>query len=55
MALVEEFAIRRRVGGFNMADLTARQAEAFAILEKALAEELKDGRQYTGPFIRELR
>lgn len=51
MTLLEEFAFRRHLGGFHAADLTARQADAFVILERALAEELKDGRQPTGPFI----
>ena len=55
LTLVEEFAVRRRLGGVNAADLTARQVEAFAILEGALAEELKDGRQHTGSDLRELR
>lgn len=55
MTLVEEFAIRRRLGGFDTAELTARQAEAFAMLEEALGEEIKDGRQHTGSAIRALR
>jgi hypothetical protein len=38
---VEEFFIRRRLGLMNEEQLTARQVEAFAILEKELAAEIK--------------
>jgi hypothetical protein len=38
---VEEFFIRRRLGLMNEDRLTARQVEAFAILEKELAAETK--------------
>jgi len=38
---VEEFFIRRRLGLMNEEHLTARQVEAFAILEKELAAEIK--------------
>jgi len=34
---VEEFFVRRRLGLMNEEHLTARQVEAFAILEKELA------------------
>ncbi len=44
-ALVEEFFVRRRVGAMNMPELSARQVEAFAILEKALNSEIKDGQE----------
>jgi hypothetical protein len=40
---VEEFLVRRRLGGINFEELTARQVEAFVILEKALAREMKNG------------
>ena len=40
---VEEFLVRRRLGGIKPDGLTARQVEAFLILEKALAREMKDG------------
>jgi hypothetical protein len=38
--LVEEFLVRRRMGGMSFEELSARQAEAFLVLEQALAEEL---------------
>ena len=38
--LVEDFFVRRRVTGTTFDDLSARQVEAFAILEQALAEEM---------------
>ena len=41
--LVEEFLVRRRVGGMQLKELTARQVEAFLILDKALAQEMKHG------------
>lgn len=41
--LVEEFLVRRRLGGMKLEELTARQVEAFLILEKALAKEMKHG------------
>lgn len=44
-ALVEEFAARRRLSEWSFAELSARQVEAFAILEKALEEEWRDGRE----------
>jgi hypothetical protein len=41
--LVEEFLVRRRLGGLEVDGLTARQVEGFLILEKALAKEMKHG------------
>jgi hypothetical protein len=41
---VEEFFVRRRLGAFDIEDLNVRQMEAFMILEKELAGEIKDGR-----------
>ena len=41
--LVEDFLVRRRLGGMQFSELTARQAEAFLILEKALVTEMKNG------------
>jgi hypothetical protein len=38
---VEEFFIRRRLGLMDEEHLTARQVEAFAILEQELAAEIK--------------
>jgi hypothetical protein len=43
VGLVEEFLVRRRLGGMKFEELTARQVEAFLILEKALAKEMKHG------------
>jgi hypothetical protein len=43
--LVEEYLVRRRLGGLRFSELTARQAEAFLILEKALLTEIKRGQQ----------
>jgi hypothetical protein len=37
-ALVEEFLVWRRLGGINLAELSARQVDAFMILDRALAE-----------------
>ena len=45
--LVEEFFVRRRLGGMNFHELTAKQVEAFVILEKALAKEMNDGQHHT--------
>jgi hypothetical protein len=45
--LVEEFFVRRRLGGMDFAELTARQVEAFVILEKELASEISDGQHNT--------
>ena len=43
--LVEEFLVRRRLGGMSFGDLSARQVEGFLMLEQALAEEMRrDGR-----------
>jgi hypothetical protein len=43
--LVEEYLVRRRLGGLRFSELTARQTEAFLILEKALMTEMKHGQQ----------
>jgi DNA replicative helicase MCM subunit Mcm2 (Cdc46/Mcm family) len=45
--LVEEFFVRRRLGGMDFAELSARQVEAFVILEKALAGKMIDGQHNT--------
>ena len=39
LSLVEEFFVRRRLRGFDGEDLSARQVEAFLILENELAAE----------------
>jgi hypothetical protein len=43
LALVEEFVVRRRLGGIRAAELDARRMEAFLVLEKALEAEMNDG------------
>jgi hypothetical protein len=44
---VEEFFIRRRLGVGDFESMSARQVEAFVILEKALAGEISDVQQNT--------
>ena len=41
--LVEDFLVRRRMRAFDFEELTARQVEAFVILEQELAGELNNG------------
>jgi hypothetical protein len=43
LALVEEFVVRRRLGAMDLTDLSARQVEAFAVLEKAVISLRNDG------------
>jgi hypothetical protein len=43
--LVEEFLVRRRLGGIDFDELSARQVEAFLVLEQALAAEELTGRR----------
>ena len=47
MAFVEDFSFRRRFGQMDLTHLTARQAEAFMVLESELAREIKDGDEVT--------
>ncbi len=42
-ALVEEFFVRRQLGAIEIQELSAKQVEAFALLEKALTAETKHG------------
>lgn len=49
--LVEEFLVRQRLGGPAPAELTARQVEAFVILEAALVEERRSGERRTGDSV----
>ena len=37
--MVEDFFVRRRLGGIRLAELGAREVEAFLILEGALGAE----------------
>ncbi len=43
--LVEEFLVRRRFGALHIHRMPAKRVEAFALLEKALTGEIKDGQQ----------
>ena len=45
--LVEEFFVRRRLGARDFDGLTARQVEAFVILERELALEMNNGQHNT--------
>uniref|UniRef100_Q01Z34 Uncharacterized protein n=1 Tax=Solibacter usitatus (strain Ellin6076) TaxID=234267 RepID=Q01Z34_SOLUE len=46
-SLVEEYFVRKRLGGLNFEELSARQVEAFVILEQALGEERSNGQHNT--------
>ncbi len=50
-SLVEEFFVRRRLGGLDFEELSARQVEAFVILERALAAERNDEQHDTRPAL----
>jgi hypothetical protein len=43
LSLLEEFFLRRRFRAFSVEELSARQVEAFLILEKELAAEVEMG------------
>ena len=45
VTLVEEFFVRRRFGGIDFDKLTARQADAFTLLENEFASERNDGQE----------
>lgn len=45
--LVQEFFVRKRLSGFELSRLSARQVEAFAILDNAWIAEINDGHQNT--------
>jgi hypothetical protein len=47
--LVEDFLVRRRLGGMRFAELSARQVEGFLILEEALAAENVAGGEVNAP------
>jgi hypothetical protein len=42
-AFLEEYLFRHRFGGWNLSELTARQADAFLILQEAVKGEMRDG------------
>jgi hypothetical protein len=44
-ALVEEFLVRRKLGGLRFEELSARQVEAFLILDKELNDEQRNTRR----------
>lgn len=46
LGLVEQFFVWRRVGA-ALGELTARQVEAFAILENAMEQERRNGERRT--------
>jgi hypothetical protein len=46
-SLVEEFFVRKRLGGTDFDQLGARQIEAFVILERALEEDTDNGHHNT--------
>jgi hypothetical protein len=50
MVLLESFFVHRRLGPIGGPELTARQAEAFVILENALAAENRDGHNARNAF-----
>jgi hypothetical protein len=43
-AWLEDYLVRRRLGSFDMDALSARQVEAFVILEKEYVQEIQDAR-----------
>ena len=47
ISTVEDFLMRRRLGRMDLSELTARQADAFVILEEAVTAEMRDGQQNT--------
>jgi len=49
-SLVEEYVVRRRLGVVRAMELSARQAEAFAILENEISAEIRYGQQNARPI-----
>lgn len=45
--LVEDFLVRRCLRSIDVSELTAREVDAFVILERALAQEMNDGQHNT--------
>jgi hypothetical protein len=45
--LVEDYLVRRRLNGIEFSELSARQVEAFLILETAIAAEMSDDQHNT--------
>ena len=48
LSLVEEFFVRRRIRGLDEDNLTARQVQAYTILEQELAAETAAGNAVVG-------
>ena len=48
MVLLEEFNLRKRFGSIDPTELTAREADAFAILDHELLLEVKHGERDRG-------
>ena len=46
-ALVEDFLVRRSLRSIDVGELTAREVDAFVILERALTQEMNDGQHNT--------
>ncbi len=44
---VEDFLVRRQLGRVDSAELTARQVEAFIILQNEVMHEINDGQHNT--------
>jgi len=47
-SLVEDYLVRKRLGGIDLRQLSARQADAFFTLEEAMTEEVRDAQQQSG-------
>jgi hypothetical protein len=50
LAAVEEFFGRKRVGGIRVEELSAKQVEAFAVLENEYLSEVRDAER-AGQFV----
>jgi hypothetical protein len=44
-SMVEDYLVRKRLGGMDLSQLSARQADAFFALEEAVTEEVRDAQQ----------
>ena len=45
LSMLDEFFLRRRLGPMDPTRISARQADAFVVLEDAIAAEIRDGQQ----------
>jgi hypothetical protein len=50
-ATVEEFLVWKRIGAAASGELSARQVEAFVILENAMEKERRNGERHTGDSV----